>query len=67
MMYGDYMATTFSYSMGVLLAIFAFYILILLVNRIVQRYDEENNDAQMKMAKRMLEELKSYGENNKEN
>lgn len=65
MIYADYMATTFSYTMGLLFAFFIFYVLILLVNRIVQKYDEDENNPRMKMAKQLLDELKSYGESNK--
>ncbi|NMC59664.1 MAG: hypothetical protein GYA51_09825 [Candidatus Methanofastidiosa archaeon] len=62
MTYIENIATGFSWFIGPLFAMLIFYILILLINRIVERYEEERNDSQMQMAQKLLEELKLYSE-----
>ena len=62
MTYIENITTGFSWFIGPLFAMLIFYILILLINRIVERYEEERNDSQMQMAQKLLEELKLYSE-----
>ena len=66
MTYLEIIATSFSWVMGPLFAILVFYALITLINRIVERYDERRSDPHVQMAQKMLDELKNYGETERE-
>jgi uncharacterized membrane protein len=66
MTYLENMATGFSWFIGPLFAILVFYALVTLINRVVERYDEQRSDPHTQMAERILNELKNYGETERE-
>lgn len=58
MTYFEYMVTAFAITIGVSFALLVAYVIILLINRAIERYEDKGNG----MDQKLLDLLESYGE-----